>query len=210
MAEYSRNKDVVLKGVKNGAVLGTSRQQYHCSPSNAWWNPWTLFRKYFGNYFIISHQIGKFAKIAKKKKPLWQATTVFAMSVRPFACKQLGFPLHGFSLNFISWVLSENLSRSSNFNWNLTRIKGTSQMKRQLDATLCRFYFYRVTLHVSGASAHHQEYLKTSTAATGTCVIVAGKSSHLPVHLHVPVAAVLVFKYSWWWALAPETCRVTL
>ena len=28
-------------------------------------------------------------------------------------------------------------------------------------------------------SAHHQEYLKTSTAATGTCVIVAGQSSHL-------------------------------
>ena len=34
-----------------------------------------------------------------------------------------------------------------------------SQMKHQLDATLCRFYFCRVTLHVSGASAHH-EYLK--------------------------------------------------
>ena len=35
-----------------------------------------------------------------------------------------------------------------------------SQMKHQLDATLYRFYFCRVTLHVSGASAHHQEYLK--------------------------------------------------
>ena len=35
-----------------------------------------------------------------------------------------------------------------------------SQMKRQLDATLCRFYFCRVTLHVSGASTQHQEYLK--------------------------------------------------
>ena len=35
-----------------------------------------------------------------------------------------------------------------------------SQMKHQLDATLCRFYFCRVTLHVSGASALHQEYLK--------------------------------------------------
>ena len=33
-------------------------------------------------------------------------------------------------------------------------------MKHQLDATLCRFYFCRVILHVSGASAHHQEYLK--------------------------------------------------
>ena len=35
-----------------------------------------------------------------------------------------------------------------------------SQMKHQLDATLCRFYYCRVTLHVSGASTRHQEYLK--------------------------------------------------
>ena len=35
-----------------------------------------------------------------------------------------------------------------------------SQMKYQLDTTLCRFYFCRVTLHVSGACAHHQEYFK--------------------------------------------------
>jgi hypothetical protein len=34
------------------------------------------------------------------------------------------------------------------------------QMKHQLDAKLCRFYFSRVTLHVSGASTHQQEYLK--------------------------------------------------
>ena len=84
-------------------------------------------------------------------------------------------------------------------------------MKHQLDAALCRFYFCRVTLHVSGASAHNQEYLKTSTAATGTCVIVVGQSSHLLIGAgtavpalirrcddlpatitHVPVAAVLV------------------
>ena len=52
-------------------------------------------------------------------------------------------------------------------------------MKHQLDATLCMLYFCRVTLHVSGASAHHQEYLKTSAAATGTCVIVTGNSSQL-------------------------------
>ena len=32
--------------------------------------------------------------------------------------------------------------------------------KNQLDATLCSFYFCGVTLHVSAASAHHQEYLK--------------------------------------------------
>jgi len=28
-------------------------------------------------------------------------------------------------------------------------------MKHQLDATLCRFYFCRVTLHVSGASTRN-------------------------------------------------------
>ena len=49
--------------------------------------------------------------------------------------------------------------------WNssLITIKymlGISQMKHQIDAKLCRFYFCRVTLHVSSASAHHQEYLK--------------------------------------------------
>ena len=44
-------------------------------------------------------------------------------------------------------------------NFSLRRFN-ISQMKHQLDATLCRFYFCRVTLHVSGASAHHLEYLK--------------------------------------------------
>ena len=28
------------------------------------------------------------------------------------------------------------------------------------------------------SSAHHQEYLKLARVATGTCVIVAGRSSH--------------------------------
>ena len=39
-------------------------------------------------------------------------------------------------------------------------VEKKSQMKHQLVATLCRSYFCRVTLHVSGPSAHHQEYLK--------------------------------------------------
>ena len=33
-----------------------------------------------------------------------------------------------------------------------------SQMKHQLDATLCRFYFCRVTLHVSGLRPKHVEW----------------------------------------------------
>ena len=77
-------------------------------------------------------------------------------------------------------------------------------MKHQLDATLCRFYFCRVTLHVSGVKRPSSGVFKTSTAASGTCVIVAGKSSHLLIRAegrcddlhatitHVPVAAVLV------------------
>jgi len=48
-------------------------------------------------------------------------------------------------------------------------------MKHQLVATLCRLYFCRVTLHVSGASAHHQ-VLKLSF-----CLWSSGKS--VPFHL---------------------------
>ena len=43
---------------------------------------------------------------------------------------------------------------------SILKARHSSQTKHQLDATLCRFYFCRATLHVSGASAHHQEYLK--------------------------------------------------
>ena len=57
--------------------------------------------------------------------------------------------------------------------------RSISQMKHQLDATLYRFYFCRVTLHVSGVKRPSSGVFKTGTVATGTCVIVAGKSSHL-------------------------------
>ena len=62
---------------------------------------------------------------------------------------------------------------------NTADIFAISQIKHQLDATLCRFYFCRVNLHVSGVKRPSSGVFKTSTAATGTCVIVAGKSSHL-------------------------------
>jgi len=79
-------------------------------------------------------------------------------------------------------------------------------MKHQLDATLCRFYFCSHSTYF-GRKRPSSGVIKTSTAATGTCVIVAGKSSHLiravpavirrcddlPATItHVPVAAVLV------------------
>ena len=62
-------------------------------------------------------------------------------------------------------------------------------MKHQLDVTLCRFYFCRVTLHVSGASAHHQEHLKLIRAVPA----LIRRCDDLPATItHVPVAAVLV------------------
>ena len=56
--------------------------------------------------------------------------------------------------------LCHTISLSVNFNFVLPCIIVIRQMKHQLDATLYRFHFCRVTLHVSGAIAHHQEYLK--------------------------------------------------
>ena len=83
-----------------------------------------------------------------------------------------------------------------------------SQMKHQLDATLCRFYFCSGHSTCFGRKRPSSGVIKTSTAATDTCVIVAGKSSHLLIRAgtalirrcddlpatitHVPVAAVLV------------------
>ena len=74
-------------------------------------------------------------------------------------------------------------------------------MKHQLDATLCRFYFCRVTLHVSGASAHHQEYLKlvrrplvyVLSLQVSHHISLIRRCDDLPATItHVPVAAVLV------------------
>jgi hypothetical protein len=43
----------------------------------------------------------------------------------------------------------------------------------------CAGFISADSLYMFRASgAHHQQYLKTGTAATGTCVMVAGRSSH--------------------------------
>ena len=52
--------------------------------------------------------------------------------------------------------------------------RSIGQIKHQLDATLCRFYFCRVTLHISVVKRPSSGVLKTGTAAPGTGVIVAG------------------------------------
>ena len=69
-------------------------------------------------------------------------------------------------------------------------------MKLQLDATLFRFYFCRVTLHVSGVKRPSSGVFKTSTAATGTCVIVVGKSSHLLIRAEGPVQVLFLQGHS--------------
>jgi uncharacterized protein (UPF0276 family) len=99
-----------------------------------------------------------------------------------------------------------------------------SQIKHQLDATLCRFYFCGVTLHVSGASAHHQEYLKLvqqplvrvlSLQVSHHISLLGPKGPNkemwwLTYNDNTRTSGRCTsFKYSWWWALAPETCRVT-
>ena len=56
-----------------------------------------------------------------------------------------------------------------------------SQMKHQLDATLCLVLFLQSHSTCFGRKRPSSGVFKTSTAATGTCVIVAGKSS--PVQL---------------------------
>jgi len=66
-------------------------------------------------------------------------------------------------------------------------------MKHQLDATLCRFYFCRATLHVSGIKQPSSGVFKTSTAATGTCVIVAGQ---LSAYLIVPDGCIRSVQFS--------------
>ena len=76
----------------------------------------------------------------------------------------------------------------------LIRAESISQMKHQLDATLCRFYFCRGTLHVSGVKRPSSGVFKSSTAATGTCVIVAGKSSHLLIRAGTAVIIILIDK----------------
>ena len=83
-------------------------------------------------------------------------------------------------------------------------------MKHQLDATLLQVLFLQGHSTCFGRKRASSGVLKTSTAATGTCVIVVGKSSHLLIRAgavtdlirrcddlpatitHVPVAAVQV------------------
>jgi len=61
------------------------------------------------------------------------------------------FKLIFFSQELVWRSLSEYGPYIAYFDFKARLISG--QTKHQLDATLCRFYFCRVTLHVSGASA---------------------------------------------------------
>ena len=63
------------------------------------------------------------------------------------------------------------------------------------------------------SSAHHQEYQKTSTAAPGTGVIVAGRSSHHHIRDFVPNMVILLMMGAWRpkhveWLFINKTCTV--
>jgi len=64
------------------------------------------------------------------------------------------YPRYMFALKH-NYQIVKRVTASHGMQYNALR-----QIKHQLDVTLCRFYFCRVTLRVSGATAHHQEYLK--------------------------------------------------
>ena len=73
-----------------------------------------------------------------------------------------GWTVHNLRLNLHGHSCLHTQNTQPTIKWNQAlritlNIHPTSQMKHQLDATLCMFYFCRVTLHVSGASAHHQD-----------------------------------------------------
>ena len=75
-----------------------------------------------------------------------------------FFSDYFGFPLQLSFFQFLTHI--SHKKPIHNNKETCPKLPPVSQMKHQLDATLCRFYLCRVTLHVSGASAHHQEYLK--------------------------------------------------
>ena len=59
-------------------------------------------------------------------------------------------------------------------------------MKHELDATLSKVLFLQGHSTCFGHKRPSSGVFKTSTAATGTCVIVAGKSSHLLIRAGGP------------------------
>ena len=57
-----------------------------------------------------------------------------------------------------------------------------SQMKHQLDATLCRFYFCRVTVHVSGASARNMYSDSAEIKPAQCCIKLVFRSTYSMMH----------------------------
>ena len=87
----------------------------------------------------------------------------------------------------------------------------------------CAGFIPAVTLHVSGANAHHQEYLKL--VQRPLVHVLSLQVSHISLlgpfgpnkemwwltcnDNTCTSGRCTSFKYSWWWTFAPETCRVT-
>ena len=90
----------------------------------------------------------------------------------------------------------------------------TSQMKHQLDATLCRFFFSAGSLYMFRAQAPISRTIHTTIHINHNNILIQVSMLMLISYVFLQNTCTsgrcTSFKYSWWWALAPETCRVTL
>ena len=84
--------------------------------------------------------------------------------------------------------------------------RNISQIKHQLDATLCRFISAASLYMFRASSAHHLEYYKTGTAAPGTGVIVAGRSSRHHIRDETPFRSFVPIMVTWWPTCNYNTC----
>jgi len=109
---------------------------------------------------------------------------------------------------YLPSIWQSQISKGHNYNKNLKMalnptLENLSQIKHQLDATMCRFYFCRVTLHGLGVKRPSSWVLKTGTAAPGTGVIVAGRSSHHHIRDETRFVPNVVM---WWSTCNYNTC----
>jgi len=125
--------------------------------------------------------------------------------------------LHVTSLHFLLYRKRGGPQGSSGFvwGWNFLTFSLSILIKIRIDGTLCRYLYLQNHSTCFGChSTHHQEYIKTVTAASGTGHNTGTATSlqrvpigprwrevAVPILWPVPEAAVTVFMYSWWWVL---------
>ena len=81
----------------------------------------------FSKFYILCLFLDAFAKLRKATISFFMSACLFVRpSVRPFALKKSASTGRIF-MEFLIWVLFENISRKFKFHWNLTRIADTLQ-----------------------------------------------------------------------------------